>query len=202
MMNKILWIDTETTGINHHIHSIVEISMIVEINYEIVDKIQLYCQPFEPYEEIDTEILKVSNKTIEDLKNYPSIKETKIKINKFLDKYVDKFNNSDKFLVAGYRTSFDIDFLNSFFKRLNDIYLGSYINFNTIFDLYPIISFLNIFKKINVKNCKLKTICNYFGIQIETHDSFNDIMCTRELAKIVVPNLKWVYEKPKRSKRL
>ena len=42
------------------------------------------------------------------------------KLKAILDSYIDKYDRSDKFIVAGYNVGFDISFLEAFFGRMGD----------------------------------------------------------------------------------
>lgn len=74
---------------------------------------------------------------------YRSEGESYFYFKKILDKYINKYDREDKFIVAGYNVKFDIEMLQAFFKRQNDNYLFSYIG-STIIDPLPCIGMLQL----------------------------------------------------------
>ena len=107
---KLLYFDTETTGIDPIINDIIQISGIVEINDEVKEEFNFKVQPHS-YENISKEALEVNGITIEQMKEYPTPQEVLSKLIKIFDKYVFKFNKADKFFPVGHNIRFDVDFL-------------------------------------------------------------------------------------------
>lgn len=179
---KILFIDTETGGLDPKISALIQLSGVIRIDKKDVEKFNFFIKPFE-YSEVTPEALKVQGRTEEDFKTdrYKSEKEVFKQFTELLDKYVDKYNKKDKFIVAGYNVKFDVNMLNSFFKRNGSNYLFSYINYVTI-DPLPCIGFLQLCGILpELENNKLETWCKYFGIEFSAHDSMEDILATEKL---------------------
>lgn len=177
---KILYFDTETTGIDPKLHDIIQFSAIVEVDGEVIDELDVRCQPSR-WENISQDALTVTGMTIEKLKELPTPQEAFKQIKNFFDKHIDKYDKLDKFYPAGHNVSFDIDFLQEFFKRHGDEYgTGSYQNWNCL-DSRILANFMKMRGKMELPNHKLETLCNHFEIPLVAHDSLNDIKATRIL---------------------
>ena len=119
---KIFWFDTETTGLNAYKNDIVEMSCLIEIDKKIVDKKKWTLQPFS-YENVEEEALKISGKTLTEIKSYAPAPSVFLDIISFLNKYVDKFDKEDKLYPAGYNIiKFDMPMLQSLFRKNNHRY--------------------------------------------------------------------------------
>lgn len=179
---KILYIDTETTGIIAKHHEITQIAALVEINGEIVDEINILSRPLH-FDRINEEALRVTGKSLDELEKYPHPSESFPKFKAFLEKHIDKYDKSDKFFPAGHNVLFDLDFLQNYFITHGDQYgTGSYQNWQAL-DTRILANFLSYTGKIKTENVKLETLCKFFNIPLEAHDAMNDIKATRILMK-------------------
>ena len=179
---KILFIDTETGGVNPKESALIQLSGIVRIDKKDVEEFNFYVKPFQD-SEVNPKALEVQGRTLKELEDekYKSEAETYFYFKKILDKYVNKYDKEDKFIVTGYNVKFDIDMLQAFFKRQNDNYLFSYISSSPI-DPLPCIGMLQLCGLLPVlENNKLETWCKHFGIEFKAHDSLEDIKATKEL---------------------
>lgn len=186
---KIIYFDVETTGLDARIHSIHQLSGMVEINGKVVEEFNYHVQPASG-KIVDSEALEVSGKTYEDLLGYePSMIVFK-KFEAMLTKYVDKFNKSDKFFLVGYNSaSFDNQFLREWFidHALNENskkygnYFGSWFWANPI-DVYVLASFFTMKQRSKMSDGKLGTMALTFGFEIDEsrlHDGLYDVTLTR-----------------------
>lgn len=104
------------------------------------------------------------------------------------DKYIDKYDRSDKFIVCGYNVKFDIDFLSNFFKKNGDSYLFSY--FGCVQDPYPVLNYLKSLEKIDIDKLNLASVCDFYDIKMgEAHDAMADIEATKLLIEKVSEKL-------------
>ncbi len=178
---KILFIDTETGGITEK-SALIQLSGIIQIGKEVAEEFDFYIKPFSGSEVTD-EALRIQNRTRLEVEQYPPEEEIFKKFMYILNKYIDKYNKEDKFLVCGYNVRFDIDVLNRFLRRHGEKYLFSYIQSTTL-DPLQWIAALQLLKKVPVlKDNKLETWCNHFGIELKAHDSLEDIKATKALTK-------------------
>jgi DNA polymerase-3 subunit epsilon len=180
---KILWLDTETTGLNSKENDILTLAGIVEINEEIKEEFYLEMQPFN-YENISKEALEVNGLTLEQIKKFQKPQEAYKKLTRIFSKYINKYNRNDKFIISGHNIKFDFDFLVEFFLKNNDKYLGSWIEYqySSCIDTLPLIQLLRWKKVIEVENCRLVTASKAFDVKLEdAHNALADIQATREL---------------------
>lgn len=181
-MNKIIFIDTETGGVNSEKAALIQLSGIIRIDKKDVEKFNFYIKPFEN-SEVNEKALEVQGRTLEELKTdkYVEEKEVYKQFIKLLDKYIDKYDTTDKFIVAGYNVRFDVDILKAFFQRHGNNFLFSYLDSSMLDPLYSI-RLLQIAEVLPVlENNKLETWCKHFGIELKAHDSLEDIEATKKL---------------------
>ena len=179
---KILFIDTETTGLSFQKSGLTQLSGIVRIDKKDVETFNFFIKPFKGAG-INRKALEIQGRKVEDFEEekYVSEENAYFHFKKILEKYVNKYDKNDKFVVAGYNVKFDVNMLNSFFKRNGSNYLFSYINYATI-DPLPCIGFLQLCGILpELENNKLETWCKYFGIEFSAHDSMEDILATEKL---------------------
>lgn len=182
-MKKALYIDVETSGLHHKYNDILQIACMVEINGEIVEEYSTNVKPFS-FENINDQALKVTGITRKDIDGYP---EPSIVYHQLLDlfsKYINKFDKTDKFTPIAYNGHFDCDFLCSFFKKNDDKYYGSWINWKLV-DPLALLYMMDYKRLIALPNYKLATACQHFGIPIRAHDALEDIRATRTLWKML-----------------
>jgi DNA polymerase-3 subunit epsilon len=184
-MKKILYFDTETTGLDPVKNDIIQIAGIVEIDGEIVDEFNFTCQPFS-YANIEPKALECNGRTIEEIKLFDPNNMAKRALDSVLGKHCDKFNKMDKFYPAGFNVRFDLDFLAQWFKKTGDNYLGSWINWRAI-DPLPALYVMDLKGELSLSDYKLGTVCNHYGIDTgKAHDALSDVRATRELIKKIL----------------
>jgi DNA polymerase-3 subunit epsilon len=183
-MKKVIYIDTETTGLDKVKHGLRELAYIVEIDGEEVESGLFKINPltYNKEVEIDPKALEISKKTLEDLTGdeYTDSRYCFSSLIELLDKYIDKFNKEDKFIINGYNTSFDIGFIQEWFTDNNNKFYGAYFNYKDL-DVFALVKYLKYLGYINTKNDKLETICNHFDIDIAAHNALDDIKATKKL---------------------
>ncbi len=181
---KLLYFDTETTGVDSKVNEIVQFAAIVEIDGKVVEEVNWQCQPTR-WDKIDPMALKTIGKTVEDLKALPAPSEMMKNIRALFDRHIDKFNKADKFYPAGHNVQFDLEFLQAFWKQHGDTYgTGSYQNWRCL-DSRILANFLLYKDMIPCADVKLETLCNHFKVAIQAHDAMSDIRATRELIQLM-----------------
>lgn len=186
MGQDILWLDTETTGLDPENHAIIQLACLVERNNKIIDKLMLYIRPFKGAK-ISKEALGKNKVTIEDLRDETKYIDHKIQFEVFIDfmnNHVDRFDKKNKFVLAGKNIkTFDIKFLRKWFERNDDNYYGSWFWYPCI-DIENYLAELLVYENIILKNYKIETLCEYFDIELKAHISaYDDIVATREIYK-------------------
>ena len=190
-MIKIIFIDTETGGVNAEKSALIQLSGIIEVDGTEKEKFNFYIKPFEN-SEVNEKALEVQGRTLEELGTEKYIDESIIykKFLEILDKYIDKYDKNDKFIVAGYNVKFDIDILKALFERNNNKFLFSYFNSSMLDPLYSV-RLLQVAGILPVlENNKLETWCKYFNIELKAHDSLQDITATKKLIEKLVELIK------------
>ena len=181
-MNKIIFIDTETGGVNPEKSALIQLSGIIRIDKKDVEKFNFYIKPFEN-SEVNEKALEVQGRTLDELKAEKYIEEKEVykQFINLLDKYIDKYDKTDKFIVAGYNVRFDVDILKALFQRHGNNFLFSYLDSSMLDPSYSI-RLLQIAGILPVlENNKLETWCKYFNIELKAHDSLEDIVATKKL---------------------
>jgi DNA polymerase III subunit epsilon len=197
-MSKILFFDTETTGLDPNRNALIQLAMIMDIDGEVVDEIQINFAPFlhdcitvnelgfqkewKDFDFGDNTILPATELSVQALWGYDH--PTTYKINTFLKKRISQYDKTDKAYIGGYNTPFDIAFLSKFYEKCKDNYLGSYINWKQL-DVRNMLYILDFDDKIKLENYKLETVCKHYDIELETHNPLSDIRATREVFYIL-----------------
>lgn len=182
MNNNILWLDTETTGIDPNKNFLFQLSYISILNNEIKFNNDLYMRPqyIENFR-IDQSALDCNRKTKEEIEKL-ELENEKIKI--FLN---DLTSSGNKYYIAGYNVKFDIEFLTALFSRQN-LNMHNYFNYLYL-DVLQLIINLKLAGKINPINCKLETVLQYFNLIKDInslHNAKQDILCTKILYDFLI----------------
>lgn len=177
---KLLWLDTETTGLNKEKCDITQIAGIIIIDGEEKERFNFHCQPVN-WENIEPVALEKTNMTIEKLKTFPMPQEVYTNFVALLDKYIDKYNKEDKFYMAGHNVQFDFEFVKTLFKKMGSDYFGSYFFYKQV-DLMSFCTILHTAGLINLTSWKLEDIAKYLAIPFDSnlHDALVDIDLTRK----------------------
>lgn len=176
---KILWIDCETTGLDPSRNDIITLSLIAEIDKEVKETLTLKIQPMD-WNNIEEEAIKTHGITKEQMRTFDPPKKAHNKLIAFLTKYVDRYNKKDKFQPAGYNVTFDMLFLGEFFKKVEDKYFGAWIDYHK-FDVATLVQFFHLKGILNFENYKLATVASQLGVDLQAHDSEEDIVATRKV---------------------
>lgn len=184
-MNKLCFLDVETTGV-HELAEIIQISFILEnsdsgktSSFDFKVRPKNYMNP-DIYEQ---QALEKINMSVEEIIKYPEQKIVYNKIIKIFNKCVNKFDSKDKMFIIGYNSRFDVDALRKFFLQNNDEYFGSYF-WNPDIDVMRLVAFFFMDDRYKIKNFKLETIAEMFGIILnenKLHDAMYDVEITRAI---------------------
>lgn len=182
-MGKIFWCDCETTGVDPRKNSVIQIAGLVEIDGEVVEEINLLCKPL-PGKVIAQQALDVNKRTAEEICQFPHPMIAVSELRKIWGKYVNKYEKSDKFTMAGFRVDFDFDFVRQLFMDCKDKFFGSWF-INCTLDVRAFMALAASKHNICLENYKLVTCCEHFEIPLgqDAHDAMPDIKATRQLFK-------------------
>lgn len=180
---KILFFDLETTGLDPKKNGIHQLSLMLEVDGEIVKEVNVNVRPF-PQDEINPDALKVSGLTPEQIvgEGYYSPQSVYKSLTTLLDAYCDKFDKRDKVFLCGYNSqSFDSQFLRAFFEKNGDKYFGSYF-WTVNFDVMVMAGFYLAEQRPDMPDFKLATVAKFMGIEVDEtklHDATYDLILTR-----------------------
>jgi DNA polymerase-3 subunit epsilon len=194
-MKKLLFFDTETTGLKADHHEICQFAArVVYYDHGIFTSPpqSIYTAIIRPDfpDRADPAATAVHQFSIADLtargkSSYTVYKE----LLSFFGLHINKYDQADKFYPAGFNVEFDYQFLVEFFKRKLDVYFGSWTN-HRVFDALHTARMLafcdippfNELDKFKLKNCIDIMPCEQRPT-LKAHDALSDIDATIELFK-------------------
>lgn len=180
---KILWMDTETTGLDSHNDKIVEIACFYE-DTDNGDKDDVFHEyiKYDKYPYNYKVASDITGLTPEILKKKGSVERIIYdKYITFLDSKVDKFDKQDKMILAGYHIGFDDEFSRKMFDTFLNNYYGSYF-FSCRIDVMTMVAMALRYKIIDLlPNYKLETVANALQIKFKSHSAPDDIKATRKI---------------------
>lgn len=179
-MAKLIYLDTETTGLDCNRNGIIQIAGIIEIDGEVKEEFNLRCKPFEQ-DIITQEALDITGVTVEEVKSYDSPLLAYHTLKNIFSRYIDKFDKDDKFIPVGQNVLFDLRFLKSFFEKSGDKFFGSYVVWYHYIDLMPCSMAMKVAGHIDISDLKLGTVAEALGFKFEAHDALEDIRTTRKV---------------------
>lgn len=182
-MNKIFWFDTETGGTDALKNGLIELSYLIEIDKEIVDKGSLKMNPLLiPNKTIEDQALEVNGLDRNEISLYPKPLDFYSSLTNMLSKYVNRYDKLDKFIPAGYNVHFDEFFLKQFFLDMGDNYYGSWFSYKFL-DVFPLVFhyvYQGKFPELN--SYTLSNVAYVLGIESDNfHNAMEDILITRQV---------------------
>ena len=188
-MSLLLYLDCETTEKNTVTAGITQIAAIIVRDGKEISRINLDVNAFSYNRPVavSPKALEVTNKTRKEILRYPSATVSFIKFTSWLNAHRDI---GEYYTLVAFRTQFDYEMLLGFFKDQtgNERKLHDYVHYKTL-DILQLVLFMDLYGSIKVKNHKLETMCNYYGIKIKAHDALSDIGSTRKLHKKLMSDL-------------
>lgn len=184
---KLLFMDTETTGVDPSIHGLTQIAGIVdEVDVKNgilvpneIGRFNFKCKPFDK-KQVSLKALEVQGTTLDELKTRLEPKSVYTDLISLFDSQVDQYDREDKFMLIGQNPKFDYDFVNQWFKDNGNIYFYAYVDYHLI-DISVFTTTWKLLKRMDIVNTKLETVAKYFDIALKAHDAMNDIVATREI---------------------
>lgn len=194
MPRKVLYFDTETTGLDPYKHALIQLAFAIEIDGVVKEVKSFHIQPL-PNDVVEEEALKVNGITREQMAEFPPAEDVfGVMIDTF-NTFIDPFDKTDKFYPAGFNVNFDMEFLSTWIKKMGNKYgIGSYCHWRMV-DPFPIFHWLEFMGIFQLENYKLATICQRFGIPLTAHDAKSDILATREIIKRIETKVKLYWKR-------
>ena len=185
---KLLFIDTETTGLDDQTCAMWQLAGIIEIDGKIETEFNIHMRP-NPDQNINIGALEATNVTFENIMR--ASKSQYEGYNEFmylLDSHINKYDTSDKFFMVGYNShSFDSNFIRQFMKIHDNVYYGSYFWHPNI-DVMLVAAYAAMADRDKLPNFKLGTVCQSLGITFdekEAHDALYDVKKTKEIFELL-----------------
>lgn len=162
----ILWIDTETTGLNPDKNNVFQLGLIITKGNKVIEIHDWKIKPHSS-DYWDLNAAKVHKKTKEEVYNYPTAE-------KILPEIIQTFQKYKNAFIGGHNVhTFDRNMINAMFKKNN----FSYILNHSCIDTKKIVQNL-----LPNQSAKLQTLCSIYNIPIENaHEALSDIYCTINL---------------------
>jgi DNA polymerase III epsilon subunit-like protein len=177
---KILWCDTETSGLDPNKNAIIQIACIIDTPKGTREWTS-YIKPW-PGAVIEDEALAVNGKTREELEAFPDHRAVFAEFLSVLGEHVAKYDPSDKFCFRAYNASFDMSFVHAWARACSEKYLMSFIRWPEQCCAQAI-SLRHHDRWAALKSRKLAAVAAEFGVQLpeNLHDAMADIRLTKEL---------------------
>lgn len=186
-MLKILYYDLETTGLDERIHGIHQISGMLEIDGEIVERFDYRVRP-NPKAKLDPTALSIGHTSAEQVMSYEPMEKVYRHFTATLQRYVDKYDTEDKIYKCGYNSAgFDDRFFRAWFKQNGDNFFGSYF-YGEELDVRTLAAQYLINRRRRMPDFKLMSVARELGVEVDEsmlHDALYDVSLTRECYRII-----------------
>ncbi|MDX9738862.1 MAG: 3'-5' exonuclease [Candidatus Dojkabacteria bacterium] len=189
MDKKLLFVDTETTGLSKLTNGIIAISLLVDINGALVDQLTLEINPLS-YKRpiaISPKALEINGYKEEQFAGFLPAREALTSITALMGKYVNKYDAKDKFIFNAYNSEFDAGFLQELFIDCGSTAYANYLDYRHL-DVYALVKYLVHTGAIGTGYRQtLEAACKATGITLsDAHNSLSDVLATRELHHYLV----------------
>lgn len=188
----LLYIDTETTGLDTATCSIWQLSgYISDTATGVSDSFDYKMRPYRN-EIISKEAAAKTGATQEELDSYPSQSEAFSNFTALLGKYVDLEDWNQRVTPVGYNISFDLDFLRSWFTFNNSATLFSKNIYFPGIDVMYLAAYYLLGERSKMRNFQLSTVYEKLTGKslVNAHNAMADIDATRELLNVIVGKLR------------
>lgn len=185
---KVLWCDTETTGIKPEDSGAFQIAMLYKhgADKRKVWKRLFFLNPIDEEKGIlcHESAAQVHGCTKEQIEAFGKAENVMPKIAEFLNLYCRNFSEDgefEKLYFAGYKCSFDWSHLDALFERYTNYRMTDFFETKTL-DVFDQVKRATDMGVINTANQKLGTVCKSLNVPLKNaHDAMGDIMATRNL---------------------
>jgi len=176
MRDRLLFIDTETGGLDPAKHSLLSLALVIWEDMEIIDSQELLIN--DGVLSVTQEALSVNRIDLEKHKQSAiSSSQAIVKILQFTGKH---FPQQGKITLAGHNVHFDADFLKSFFSKNNEDFSSFFSH--RIIDTSSILYYLYLSGHIKQRAVSSDEAFDLFGIKVEgRHTAIGDAIATANL---------------------
>lgn len=181
-MIKECFIDTETTGVDTSCSGIWQIGGIIRQDRKIVEEFEFECDIFTD-DKVTSDALSMAGLTIDDLNGFPDPLDIYEQLIVIFNKYVDKFDKSDKMFFIGYGAEFDAKILRRWFEGFGDKYFGSWFWHPWICVMTLAMHYMMPIRH-TMENFTLQVVAEKLGIKIDKtkfHQAYYDSFITMQI---------------------
>lgn len=172
---KLVFLDTETGGINPKVNSLLSIGLVIWEDKKIIFEKEFFVK--EEQYNITPKAMEINKLNLDELKKNGMEKN---KIKEEITKIIKK-NFEDKAILAGHNINFDISFIKTIFTEKEFMNLFSYRSIDTA----SIIKYISIKKNINLTS--LDDAIKYYNLKIEKrHSALDDAMVTAKIFNLLL----------------
>ncbi|SRR5260221_12110259 len=174
--DRILFIDTETGGLDPLKNSLLSVAFVVWQEFKIIGTKEIF---------INDGILNVTSESFEinkiDLKKHKKISFNPQDAIKELDNFLNQhFNKDEKITLGGHNINFDVNFLKHFL--VSNSYNFSHRFSHRYVDTSTILYYLYLSGKLKQKAISSQEAFDLFGIQVnKRHSALADAIATTDL---------------------
>ena len=177
-MDRLLFIDTETGGVDPNKHSLLSIGYVLwDINNTETIRGELLLKAKEY--NVTTTAQKINHF---DLQKHSEQAKSAHEIISFFHSVNDAFFEGKGIQLAGHNTQFDVQFIKKLFADNHRSYEKTFSH--RIVDTYSILRFMRDAKKIELESLTSAKAFSYFGIKVEgRHSALGDAEATMRLSE-------------------
>lgn len=185
-MRKRIYLDTETTGLDTQKHAIIEIAGIIEIDGVEEFEFSWHMCPAKG-KLVNAEALKVNGITIDEIRKYDPQEVVYNKFVQLLDKYINKYDSTDKFYCYAYNSGFDQRFIDQWFQDNKNQYMFSYTHWPWI-SVDVLAAIFAEGQRDNFRDFKLDSVAEALGIYVDEsqlHGGLYDVILMKQIYEIL-----------------
>lgn len=180
MANRLIYLDTETTGLQAGVHAILQIAYIIEIDGVVKKRGNFFINPktYVKPRKVSPKALEVNGRTLEEFDDFTDAKTALNDFIKVLNRYIAV---GEKLVPVAYNSSFDVRFIQDWFKDQGCLDYGKYFSYKDL-DVFQLVKYLGYCGLFNTGSSqKLSSACKTIGLEFDAHDAVADIEATRDL---------------------
>jgi DNA polymerase III epsilon subunit-like protein len=179
MERKLLAIDTETSGLDPDVHSVLSIGAAVWSGGAVVDSTEIFVRSLNL--EIQPEALAVNRIDLAWLQENGITSEAAVaKLEAFVHRNFDTSDPKARATLIGHNVSFDLSFLKRLYKRVGVTFDNTFSH-RTI-DTASIVRFLILAGMLPLSGAGSTEAFEYFGIKVSNrHSALADAIATTQL---------------------
>lgn len=176
MPDRLLFIDTETGGLDPDKHSLLSVGMVIWKDMKVIDSQEILIN--DGVLVVTKEALSINKIDLEKHRQSAVLKDEAMnQILSFLERH---FPGQEKITLAGHNVHFDVSFLKTFFSANNKNFSDFFSH--RLIDTSSILHYLYLSGKIKQRAISSDNAFALFGIRVEgRHTALGDAIATAEL---------------------